>query len=1113
MEGVAAWQQKVAIERAVFGSTHEAVANSLAELARMQEFREVFIAARKARQEVLAIRTRLYGESNWRVTSARLAVEDCRLLARLSPRQRQELIQAEQWNKQVVSLYQRSKPEQAVPLAEKALRIRGNILGEKHQVYAASLNHLALLYQTLGDHNKAVPLFEKAVALSNQVLGERHPDYATSLNNLALLYLDMGEYPKALPLFQQALDLSKEALGENHPDYATSLNNLALLYKSMGNYRKALPLYEQARDICKEVLGAKHPDYARSLNNLGALYYHTGDYRKALPLYQQAVDLRKSVLGEKHPHYAASVSNLAVLYRGMGDYKAALRLSKQALGSSKEALGTKHPDHAVHLNNLAALYMQMGEHKKALPLLRQVLQLRKEALGEKHPLYTNGVNNLGNLYMDLGEFARALPLLEQALRLYKEALGEKHPSYASSLHNLALSYRSIGNYEKALPLFQHAVRLRKEVLGAKHPDYVSSLSYLGGLYDAEGKFAEAESLLDVGVAILREHVDNSFTVLSERQRLDLLTQHRIALNTYLSVASRAATPLTRQYGHVLNWKGATATHHREERLAREQAELYPLIEQLQQRRAGLARLTEQQPATAQQQADWRKRFDSFEKDKERLEVLLAARSVEYRKIKEWQAASAQQVTDALPERTALIDFLHYTHYTPSKEKRGMWRSERRLVAFVLLRDRKPVAVSLGASRLVEAALIEWSRRMQSITPGRLDEPGRQLAQRVWVPLRKHLEGITTVLIAPDGVLCRLPFAALPGRKEGSYLIDEYSIGYLTSGRQLLELNATTRHLGKDELLAIGGLDYGKPPKTFTEEARPGVGPFAPLAATKRECEVIATAFRKQHKEARARPLSGAGANAERLKQELSGTSSYRYVHLATHGFFERPRPLIPLPAVHAGVVGLMAAARGVGPLPALPGLILADDPLAVNRSAGGLDLLGHTRRTFGRNPMLLCGLVLAGANSDPERGLLTAEEVADLDLRSCELAVLSACETGLGKLAGGEGVLGLQRAFQAAGARTLVTSLWSVDDAATALLMQRFYENLFSGKKLGKLEALRQAQRWLLHHPDEVEQYRKRLPRDSRTLGKGSVALPVKTGRKTTHPAFWAAFVLCGDFR
>jgi CHAT domain-containing protein len=160
--------------------------------------------------------------------------------------------------------------------------------------------------------------------------------------------------------------------------------------------------------------------------------------------------------------------------------------------------------------------------------------------------------------------------------------------------------------------------------------------------------------------------------------------------------------------------------------------------------------------------------------------------------------------------------------------------------------------------------------------------------------------------------------------------------------------------------------------------------------------------------------------------------------------------------------------------------------------------------------MLLCGLVLAGANSAPERGLLTAEEVADLDLSCCELAVLSACETGLGKLAGGEGVLGLQRAFQAAGARTLVTSLWSVDDAATCLLMQRFYENLFSSKKLSKLEALRQAQRWLLYHPDEVEQYRKRLPRGSR-LGKGSVAVTVKSGRKATHPAFWAAFILCGE--
>src|SRR5262245_39086304 len=136
--------------------------------------------------------------------------------------------------------------------------------------------------------------------------------------------------------------------------------------------------------------------------------------------------------------------------------------------------------------------------------------------------------------------------------------------------------------------------------------------------------------------------------------------------------------------------------------------------------------------------------------------------------------------------------------------------------------------------------------------------------------------------------------------------------------------------------------------------------------------------------------------------------------------------------------------------------------------------LAREYQTYTRNPLLLSGLVLAGANADPDRGLLRAEEVADLDLRGCELAVLSACETALGKVADTEGVQGLQWAFQAAGARSLVVSLWKVHDAATSVLMEEFYTNLWH-KKLSRLEALRQAQLTVLRNPALVQQRQKEL--------------------------------------
>jgi CHAT domain-containing protein len=158
---------------------------------------------------------------------------------------------------------------------------------------------------------------------------------------------------------------------------------------------------------------------------------------------------------------------------------------------------------------------------------------------------------------------------------------------------------------------------------------------------------------------------------------------------------------------------------------------------------------------------------------------------------------------------------------------------------------------------------------------------------------------------------------------------------------------------------------------------------------------------------------------------------------------------------------------------------------------------------------LLSGIVLAGANRpaqpDQDDGILTALEVTELDLGGVELAVLSACESGLGQEAGGEGLLGLQRAFQVAGAKSVMASLWKVDDEWTRLLMERFYEHLWQ-KKMSKLEALRQAQLWMLREGSQRGPGAQR-PVDPKKLNA------VQPDQARRPPLFWASFVLSGDWR
>jgi CHAT domain-containing protein len=847
----------------------------------------------------------------------------------------------------------------------------------------------------------------------------------------------MGEYGKALPLCEQARDLTKRLRGEAHPAYATSLNNLALLYRNLGEYGKALPLYQQARDLRRRLLGEAHPHYAQSLNNLAGLYQEMGEYGKALPLCEQARDLTKRLRGEAHPDYAASLNNLALLYRAMGEYGKALPLCEQARDLRKRLLGEAHRDYAESLNNLAALYRDVGEYGKALSLLEQARNLAKRVLGEAHPDYATSLNNLALLYWNLGEYGKALTLYQQARDLIKRRRGEAHPHYAASLHNLAVLYWAMGDTSEATRLAQQSQTLCQALL------------------------------------------DKTFTDQSSRQRLNFLQQYRPALDVYLSCARDAGTPAARLYAPVLAWKGALTARQVEEHLARDRPELRLLVEQLRRARAGLARLASQQPASPQAQADWRTLFARLEKEKEGLEIQLAQQSAAYLRWQKLRQADAAQVADALPRGAAFIDFLEYRHWSPSPAKKGHWKVEARLLAFVLRRQREPVLVPLGPAQEIDRAVHAWRQAVQAHR-----DPGpsaAELAKRLWQPLRPHLAGCDTVLLAPDGVLTGLAFAALPGSKAGTYLLEEVALGYVSSGRHLLELAAPADGPRGTGLLAVGGLAYGEPPAQAAQ-ARKG---YRYLPGTRREAEQVGRLFRRHFPEAPPpRLLGGADTDAERLTAQLppaAGARRPRYLHLATHGFFE-PTPPEVQKLRHALMERL---------------------PFDTARQYGA----------YGRNPLLLSGLVLAGANRDQEKGILRAEELANLDLRGCELAVLSACETGRGRVDAGEGVQGLQWAFQAAGARSLVVSLWKVHDAATSVLMEEFYTNLWH-KKLSRLEALRQAQLTVLRNPALVQKRQQELAKLG-VRGPEDEPAPLPHGGTSaaarSHPALWAAFILSGD--
>jgi CHAT domain-containing protein len=404
----------------------------------------------------------------------------------------------------------------------------------------------------------------------------------------------------------------------------------------------------------------------------------------------------------------------------------------------------------------------------------------------------------------------------------------------------------------------------------------------------------------------------------------------------------------------------------------------------------------------------------------------------------------RQVREALPAGAVLVAFARYLRQpvTVAKGAEGV----PSYLMFVSAAGTEPLAVPLGPAAEIEDAVMAWqteiSRRLPR-DPLRAAEAeascrlaGERVRSAIWDPIAERIGQAETVYVVPESMLHLVHFDAMP-RKGGGYLIEARpAIHQLTAEKDLLTSpRAGSRGTG---LLAMGGAAFDRQARGGRTPAEPGSQVraatrrptcpefqsirFAPLAHTDAEVREVARAFHRAEASTSSRHATVV------LRGESSTEASFRtlapgkrILHLATHGFFlgESCRPVGP---ADRGIGGLVGTTE-VAPAPST-----ADSPLQL----AGLALAGANQRASAANPA--------------DDGILTAEEIALLNLQGVEWAVLSACDSGAGTVAIGEGVLGLRRAFLIAGARSVIMSLWAVDDAAGRAWMKALYEARF-GKR------------------------------------------------------------------
>lgn len=1062
--------------------------------------------------------------------------------------------------------------EREEPAAEgylrRSLALYERTLPENHPRQADAMTRLGdAILHTGGDPREARRLYERSLRIARDVHGEKSWEFAEL--SFRLGSLDGAPLPKAASMahLRHALDTAVSLLAGRYGLSSGTcdwkgLHEERLKYGDAGNarrcelvieaHRRLVSLVEEEAEHCRRSTDLAGLAAAQqSLAEVQATYYGA----QATPAVAARVESlragRLAKLTADQRTRVADAERLATRADALiaeHELAAAREPAGAALKTQRELLGHDHPATLASLLRLARIYRLRSEYLLAEPLLLEALQGTESLYGSEHPDHLAARGELGRFYLDVGALERASLYLRGASDSAAERL-DAAQQVAAVIEQAAaritralpsgpeLALRALRQGDAAADTMldrlererQQSWATAEEMLDAvaqrlggpdleEHPLWASWHYQRGRLHAARGELPQAVAELERGLVVGQRHLQHAFTFQPRSEQLTISRRMRAQLGAYLSAARAAQLPAQRVYTHVLAFKGAVFVHERRLRQARSREALPQLFAELSRADRELAAAVHGaggEPSGGQEGngvAEWVARRERLEHD---VSVGLAAQQgAEHDTV----SATLDDVRRVLPEDAVLVDLLEYPVEVPEwpapvTSSQDIMRPRspavcEELVAFVMGRQGEVQRVDLGHAAVIEREIARWRRRFawtgeeaDGAAADAAGDPGQGLRRLLWEPLAGTLHGARRIIISPDGASGRLPWAALPGDQPGRFLVEQYEFSIVPVPQQLPERRQLAPPAeGATQLVLVGDVDFGSPPS----DASPG-RVYAALPGTVAEVEKVAELWRRAQQSTAVTVLSRGDATKDAVGRSAAGS---RYLHLATHGFFQPVPPAARQQveeqlSVEAQFQRMRRFAQRkptqfIGPA----GEVLefsdwdADPLFAAARQQRWIQLMDQF-------PELMSGIVFAGANRTAAPAVLYAVEVADLPLDNAELVTLSACETGLGYLAGGEGVLGLSRAFHLAGARTVVASLWKVHDGATQLFMERFYDNLWS-RRMRPGDALRETQLWMLREATQAEAEGK-----VRGLKRLPPAQPPENGR--LPPYYWAAFALSGD--
>ncbi len=942
-------------------------------------------------------------------------------------------------------------PMVALDYYHKELALRQAIQPKSDYDYSSIMSNLASLAMMMGEYEESEKMYLELAEEDKKAFGVKSGEFALTVKNLADLYKSMGRYSESEATLRKLM----RDVGKDNPEYPSIVTNLAILYYTTGEFSKSERTFDTALELLENTVGAASVDYATALGSLSFLYQSQGMYAEADETIQNAISILDRLQGENNMQRSLLINYAGIVKFRLGLYDDAVDYMNEGLALDAELYGEESVSYAYSLDLLATIYSYQGSYEKAIETYDKALDIIGAVIGEESFDYSYTQANLALAYINGGRLDEALATMNSVLAKDKTILGDDHPDYANSVHNMGNLQFKRDSYSEAEKYYTESLRIRKRTLGTNHPKYAETTNKLAVLKWAQKDPKSAE-------AFYKETFDNFFTqinayfpILSEDEKSTFYyTKLRSAFEEFNSFAIDRSSDNPALIGDMYNIQLATkglilyATSKVRESILNSGDTV--VINKYQEWISQKERIAKLYSSNDEELEVRDAKIDSLSTLADGLERDLSKASVAFSNTFVQKDYTWQNVREKLKPGEAAIEIIRFKEFKPDLS--GSFTENVYYAALIVrsdTEDNPDLVIIRNGNQMEDRYLANYRNAIRY----KIEEDFSY--SLFWKPIANKLEGIKKVYFSPDGAYNQISIYTLRNPDTGNYTLDELEIQVVTNTKDLVEEKKSSPLQTKDgKAMLIGYPNYNK-------------GSFEDIMAQDSVAASVVNAVAEGRGESReVRGTRGTrGTRGSRGADEEGNTRGLsRGLPRGIRGNLNRYvtsndlLALLPGTKVEVEKINALYASSDTE-----SEIVLGDNAIETSlkevRYPRTLHVATHgffledpkpeeaIDTKYIGNPLLKSGLIFAGANSFlatgeviDDDGILTAYEAMNLNLEGTELVVLSACETGLGEIKNGEGVYGLQRAFRVAGAKSMIMSMWTVDDDATQELMTHFYE-------------------------------------------------------------------------